>query len=1115
MDLARWLQQQGLAQLEPKLREAGIDLDVLGDLESADLAEIGLSLGDRKRLLKAIDSAPPSSPSGVVRKPAATPAQTPSLAAERRQLTVMFCDLVGSTALSSRLDPEDLRRVIGEYHQTVAAAVSPYDGYVAQLLGDGVLVYFGYPRAHEDDADRAVRAALAALSAVAKLNPHGGLRQQSRIGIATGEIVVGEIGAGTPAADLAASGKTPNLAARLQAEARPGEVVLSEGTRQLIGDFFNLEPLGALDLKGFAAPVQAWRVLSERTPSSRFEAQHIRGLVEFIGRDTEVALLLDRWALSREGEGQAVLLSGEAGIGKSRICQTLRERLASESVATVLLQCSPYFTSSALYPIVQHLERAAGMATADLPEVRGQKLEQLASALPSMSVGCLLRLISLPDGGRPKPGGGSPQEEKTHTLEALTEMLQRLAQQQPVLFLIEDAHWIDPSTEEFIAQIAQRIDDIRILLLATCRPEYSPSWGGASRLTRYSLNRLSHKQSGALVNAVTGGKPLPLEVLTEIIRKTEGIPLFIEELTKTVVQSGLLEDTATGYQLRGPLPQLAIPATLQDSLMARLDRLASAKEVAQVGAVIGREFGHQLITQVMCDMPPSKLEASLADLVQSELVFRRGTPPDATYSFKHALIRDTAYNSILKGQRVLRHRQIAASLEIKVDTAATEPALLAYHHQEGGNATAAARYWQAAGDQAMARSAAREAVTHFLAAIGQLAAVPENGELAEFELGLRIRTANALFESEGFNSPLAQESYTKARDLAALLDRPDQHMQASAGMAVGLYASGQLQEAIAMLERFTPGELERVKPMGRVSRLVRMGIPTMLGGKLELATSYFNEARREFAGVMPNDWQPLGGVDPLVAMVVLLSHSLAFQGLLTSAEACAREGLQIAEQRQHANSQLWSLCKLSSLCICKRDWPEAIAFATRGLEIAERYTLNVYGGIVRINLGCALVSIGRIDEGMRHIREGYDARATFGGRFYRTMYAADAAEALLDARKSDEALEYILAGEKAQEETDERFQAARFLVMRGRLAEKDGDRIAAEAAFREAIQVANEQGALLYSLRAATALAYLCVQLGRSPEVDGTLRPIYDRFTEGFDYPDLVRARIAIQNPAK
>ena len=1107
-DVERWLQGLGLGGYAQAFAEQGIEFDLLGELGDDDLKALGVAaLGHRKRLLRSIaalsSGASPSPLTASVEPMAA--ASTAPRDAERRHLTVMFCDMVGSTALAARLDPEDLQQLIRSYHEAVAAAISPYDGHVAQFLGDGVLVYFGFPQAHEDDAARAVRSALSIVKALDARRARGDIELQTRIGIATGLVVIGEIGTGTAAAERSASGETPNLAARLQAQAQPGEIVLADDTRKLVGDSFVLESLGLLDLKGFAAPVEAWRMVGERGVATRFEAQHMQGLVEFIGRDSEVALLLERWALARDGEGQVVLLSGEAGIGKSRICQVLRERLAGESMGTVLLQCSPYFSSSALYPVVQHLERTAGMVPMDSPEDRAGKLEQLAGTQPTTSLGCLLRLVGLPDGGRSLPGGASPQEEKAHTLEALIDLLQRLSEEQPVLFLVEDAHWIDPSTEELIGQVAERVRDARVLLVVTCRPEYVPSWSGASQLTHHSLSRLSHKQCMALVSAVAAGKALPAEVLAEIIRKTDGIPLFIEELTKTVVQSGLLEDTPSGYRLSGPLPTLAIPATLQDSLMARLDRLAPAKEVAQIGAVIGREFGHRLIAEVLCAMAPPKLDAALADLVRSELVFRRGTPPDATYSFKHALVRDTAYNSMLKSQRVLRHRQIAAALEHgNRDAAAAQPELLAYHHQEGGNAAKALRYWQAAGDHAMARSAVREAVTHYQAAVALLRSVQALEPSAEVELGLRTGLGNALLQSEGFTSPRAKESYARARDLATSLDRPDEHLQACGGIATGLSAAGRFGEAIALLERFGPAELARVKPIGRVNRLVRMAYARMYRGELAQARIHLTEARRELETASPSAW--------LVPVLLHLAMNLAYEGLLSSAHACAQEGLGIAEERQHSNSRVWARCTIGWMSLLKGDWNDAFSRFTQAIELAERYSLKPYGAFASFGLGIALVATGRVEDGTRLLRDGFAGWTTFGGTNASTPFAADAAEVLLDAGRRDEATEFMLAGEKTQEETEEKFRAASLLSLRGRLAELDGDRAGAETAYRRAIEVAEHQGALLFSLRAATALARLYQSQGRADDADAALRPIYERFTEGFDYPDLLRARAVLES---
>jgi class 3 adenylate cyclase/tetratricopeptide (TPR) repeat protein len=1108
-DVEQWLQGLGLGVYAQAFAEQGIEFDLLSELGDDDLKTLGVAaLGHRKRLLRSIaalnSGASPSRLAASVEPVAA--ASTAPRDAERRHLTVMFCDMVGSTALSSRLDPEDLQQLIRSYHEGVALAVAPYEGHVAQFLGDGALVYFGYPQAHEDDAARAVRSALSIVKALDARRARGDIELQTRIGIATGLVVVGEIGAGTAAAERSASGETPNLAARLQAQAQSGEILLADDTRKLVGDSFVLESLGRLALKGFAEPVEVWRVVGEHRVTSRFEAQHMRGLVEFIGRDSELALLLERWALARDGEGQVVLLSGEAGIGKSRICQVLRERLAGESVATVLLQCSPYFSSSALYPVVQHLERAADMAPADSVGDRAHKLERLAGALPAASLGCLLRLVGLPDGGRPSPGGASPQEEKAHTLEVLIDLLQRLSEQQPLLLIVEDAHWIDPSTEELIGQVAERVRDSRVLMLVTSRPEYAPSWGNASQLTRHSLNRLSHKQCAALVCAVTPGKALPAEVLAEIIRKTDGVPLFMEELTKTVVQSGLLEDTSSGYRLSGPLPTLAIPATLQDSLMARLDRLAPAKEVAQIGAVIGREFGQRLIAGVLGDvMAPGELDAALVDLVRSELVFRRGTPPDATYSFKHALVRDTAYYSMLKSQRVLRHRQIAAALE-KPDraAAAAQPELLAYHHQEGGNAAKALRYWQAAGNQAMARSAVREAVTHYRAAVALLGSVQALDEpCAEVELGLRLRLGNALFQTEGFTSPRAKENYARARDLATSLDRPDEHLQACGGIATGLSAAGRSGEAIALLERFGPAELARVKPMGRVKRLMGMGYARMHRGELAQARSHLAEARRELETTPPSGW--------LIPVLLHLSMTMAYQGLLSSAHASLQQALAIAEERQHSNSRVWALCMTGWMSDLRGDWDDAFSRFTQANELAERYGLKAYGAFATFGLGKALVATGRVDDGTRLLRGGFSEWTTFGGTNASTYFAAEAADVLLDAGRRDEVTEFMQAGEKTQQETEERNHAARLLSLRGRLAELDSDPSGAEAAYLRAIEVAEHQGALLFSLRAAIALARLYRSQGRADEADAALRPIYKRFTEGFDYPDLIRARAVLE----
>ena len=547
--------------------------------------------------------------------------------------------------------------------------------------------------------------------------------------------------------------------------------------------------------------------------------------------------------------------------------------------------------------------------------------------------------------------------------------------------------------------------------------------------------------------------------------------------------------------------------------MARLDRLGPAKEVAQVGAVIGREFGHQLIAEVLSAMAPPKLEAALVDLVRSELLFRRGTPLDASYSFKHALVRDTAYNSMLKSQRVLRHRQIAAALEQgQPGAAAAQPELIAVHHQEGGNPQMALRYWQAAGDSAMARSAVREAVTHYQKAIALLETVPAAKPGADVELGLRLRLGNASFQTEGYTSRCGNESYARAHDLAVELDRIDKQVQACSGIAAGLNAMGRFSEAIAMMERFGPAELARMKPMGRINRLLRMGYPRTLRGELAAAGSILSEARRELENVRPEDWDSLAGSERLVELLMHLSQNFMCRGLLSSAEACVREGLAIAEQRQFSNGRVWALFRTGLMSDWKGEWTDAITRFTQALELAERYGLKALGALATSGLGRALVATGQLDDGTRLLREGYSSWAAFGGSQTSTFSAAAAAEVLLDAGRRDEATEFLLAGEKTLRETEEKYQAAALLSLRGRLGELDGDVAAAEAAYRQAIAIAEQQGALLFSLRAATALARLCRSQGRPHEANALLRSIYERFTEGFDYPDLVRARAVLED---
>jgi class 3 adenylate cyclase len=588
MDVAEWLRRLGLEQYEPTFRANEIDVRVLPRLTAEDLKDLGVTLvGHRRRLLDAIAALGTKAPAAATAPPARTDA-------ERRQLTVMFCDLVGSTALSAQLDPEDLREVIAAYHRAVADVVAGFDGFVAKYMGDGVLVYFGYPRAHEDDAERAVRAGLGVIDAVGRLyNKTATL--QARVGIATGLVVVGDLIGEGSAQEQSVVGEAPNLAARLQAMAESGAVVIAPGTRRLVGDLFEYRDLGPTEVKGIAGPVPAWQVLRPSVVASRFEALRGSTLTRLVGRDEEIDLLLRRWARVKAGDGQVVLISGEPGLGKSRLTAALGNRLRAAPHLRLRYFCSPYHQDSALYPFINQLDRAAGFAREDPPAARLEKLKALLAraAPPDEDVALLADLLCLPCSERCPLPKLTPQRKKERTLEALIRQLEGLAREQPVVMVFEDAHWIDPTSRELLDLTVERVRSLPVLLIVTFRPEFQPSWTGQPQVSMLALNRLDRRDRTVLVEQIAGGKALPDEVVGQIADRTDGVPLFVEELTKSVLESGVLREEADRYVLDRALPPFAIPMSLHDSLMARLDRLASVRLVAQIGAAIGREFSYE------------------------------------------------------------------------------------------------------------------------------------------------------------------------------------------------------------------------------------------------------------------------------------------------------------------------------------------------------------------------------------------------------------------------------------------------------------------------------------------------------------------------------------------
>jgi class 3 adenylate cyclase len=741
VDVAAWLHGLGLQQYEQAFRENAIDDAVLLELTADDLKDLGVSLvGHRRKLLAAIAAL--RSESGPEPRAEARGVADTSIA-ERRHLTVMFCDLVGSTALSTRYDPEDLRAIIGTYHRCCTEVVERNGGFVAKYMGDGVLAYFGYPQAHEHDAERAVRAGLAVVETVPKLDTGAGVPLQVRIGIATGLVVVGDLIGTGAAQEQAVVGETPNLAARLQALAEPGTVVIAASTRRLTSGLFEYRDLGTVSAKGFGDPVQVWQVTGASAVESRFEALRT-ATTPLVGRGEEIELLLRRCELAKAGDGQVVLISGEPGIGKSRIAETILERLSNEPYTRLRYFCSPHHQDSALYPTIMQLERAAGFRREDTAEQRLDKLEallrratnDLAEALPLLAA-----LLSIPVADRYPSLDLSPQKQKEKTLKALLAQAEGLAAPQPVLMVYEDVHWSDPTTRELLDLLIDRVPSLSVLLIVIFRPEFAPPWIGRPQVTLLSLNRLPPRRRAEMIMQVTGGRALPKEIADQIVDRTDGVPLFIEELTKAVVESGILTEIGDSYALAGPVAPLAIPTSLQASLLPRIDRLAPTREVAQIAATLGRQFSHELISAV-ATMPKHQLDDALSKLVRAELIFRRGTPPDAEYTFKHALVQDAAYGTLLRSRRQQLHARVATTLESQFpEIAAAQPTLLAQHCDKADLIEKAIDYRLKAGQKAIEHSAMTEAEAQLRKGLDLLARMPDGTEHQQHELELDLQLA--------------------------------------------------------------------------------------------------------------------------------------------------------------------------------------------------------------------------------------------------------------------------------------------------------------------------------------------------------------------------------------
>lgn len=1114
-EVIRWLEHLGLGQYANVFTENDVDLRALPHLTDQDLRDLGISLGHRRVLLAAIadldDQAPPAVESTV------SDGHPDKAEAERRQLTIMFCDLVGSTALSGQLDPEDMREVIRAYQSACAGIITRFEGHVANYMGDGVLAYFGYPQAHEDDAERAVRAGLELAEAVAKLMTPTGKHLAARVGIATGQVIVGDIVGEGGAQEEAVVGETPSLAARLQTLAEPNSVVIGPGTRHLLGELFDLADLGARELKGFAEPIQAWRVTGESRMEGRFEARHGAELTPLIGRDEELRFLLSRWRQARDGEGQVVLLSGEPGIGKSRIVESLRAQLADDSYVNLRYFCSPFHVNTALYPILDQLQRAAGFGHDDTVEVKFELLEAVlgqGTAEVGEATLLLAQALGISTAERFPALKMTPQRQKQRTLEALVEQLEGLAAHEPVLMIFEDVHWIDPSTQEFLALVVECLVRLPVLLILTFRPDFQPPWIGHACVTQLSLNRLSWRQGAAVVQRLTSGKPLPAEVLDQILAKTDGVPLFVEELTKTTLELGLLTDAGDHYELAGPLPPLAIPSTLHDSLMARLDRLGPVKEAAQIGAVIGREFSHELLAAV-ADRAKPELDAALDRLVESELVYRRRKRSGSSYIFKHALVQDTAYHSLLKSKRQQLHARVAEALEASSFEAGAAPELLAHHYTEARLIEPAIKYRQLAGQEAVRRAANIEAIQHFQKALDLIHIQPEGRERNTNELRVLTHLGPALMLVKGWAATEVGTAYERARTLAGLLERSADLVPPLVGMWLFHATRGRFDLADQVTqELFQVAKTTSNRDLLLQSHHAAWPIPMYRGAfvrsneHIEKGLALYDyEQHKHHAFVYL-------GHDPAVCAHALGAGVVWALGFPDRAHRHDTDALQIARRLGHAPTLAFALWFLGAAHAARGDKAAALSTAEKLLQLSEEQKLVQTEASALIISGWALALTGQAEDGLERIRTGLENWNRIGARTWLQPFTCLFAESLLHSQRRAEALETLAQALDIGEQTGERWWESRIHQLRAQALLQSGDADSAAVSLQRAIQVARAQDAKSWELRAATSLARHWAEQGKRHDAHDLLAPVYGWFTEGFGTPDLKEAKALLDELA-
>jgi class 3 adenylate cyclase/tetratricopeptide (TPR) repeat protein len=1124
MDVASWLCELGLECYVVAFASNDVTPDILPQLSADDLKELGVaSVGHRRLLLAAIGKLRDGMATNgdSVAREKSNPSFSTSLAGidegERRHLTVMFCDIVDSTALAGKLDPEDMRVITQLFYKICTESIKTYEGFVAKYLGDGVLAYFGYPRAHEDDAERAARAALDLIGAIKRIEAPVAVRVRARIGIATGLVVVGELIGEGATQERFVTGETPNLAARLQTIAKPDTVVVSESTRNLLSSDFRVSHLGSFDLKGFSAAVNAWRIDEATVTESRFERRRAKDFAAFVGRDEEQNLLLDRQMHAWQGNGQVVLISGEAGIGKSRLAARLIEQLQVGSYVRLFIQCSPYHKDSALHPFIVQLKKEAGLEANDSNERRVERMEALVADYipdPEIAISLLAALLSLelPD-GRPRLDL-TPTQQRRATLRVLLDRIVGLSREKPVLLIFEDAQWADATSLELLELLAERIARLRVLAVITSRPDFAPHWPRNAAISTMSLNRLDRRHAQMIVQRLASGRALPEEVLAQVIARTDGIPLFIEELVKSVLESDLLVETAGRFHLNGSLSPFAIPATLQDSLMERLDRLAPVRGVAQIGAAIGREFSFSLISAV-AGIDGNKLAAALAQLEEAELVFRRGTPPNAIYTFKHALVQDTAYASLLKTRRQRLHQVIAQTICDKFhEQAETEPEVIAHHFTEAGLIESAVAWWGNAGRRAISRLANFEAVQSFTKGLELVAAFPSSEERDKQELSLRLSLGLPLLATRGYASTDVERNYEAASELADRLGDREARFTSERGLWNCVYDRGELNRSAALSQRLL--KLAQAGTDVAKSALAWRAYGSSLMSRADLvgAEEAFDRCIALSDGLSADSCIERYGEVPQVVAYQYKGLVQCVRGFCDQALQNARHALGLAKAIRHPLSEAFASLLVAVILLLRRDYRACEQLSMKQIELSSEHGFVFWFAANQIVHGASAANL--------FPRGTHAAEAEAGIENWRktdallhiptwSSFLADAALACDDLNLADAALSN---GLNIARENNDLLVLADLQRLRGRLLLKKDRREEAHCALIEAIETARRQGAGLYHLRSARDLARLLGEHDRRQAIE-LLAPAIERFADhraGLDYQESAELLLALRN---